>query len=64
MYTVTIALENHFQVTKIILEINHPINQVIEADHPNELIHETSHKIDIVDQIVETTTHDQTQTRC
>ena len=63
MYIVTIALENHFQIIKTILEINHHITLVIEVDHPNKEIHEISHKIDIVDQIVETTTHDQTQTQ-
>ena len=63
MYTVTIVLENHFQATKTILEINHPITQVIEADHPNEVNHETSHKTDIVDRIVETIIHDQIQTQ-
>ena len=63
MYTVTIALENHFQIIKTILEINHHITLVIEVDHPNREIQEIFHKIDIVDQIVETTTHDQTQTQ-
>ena len=63
MYTVTIALENHFQAIKTILEINHRVTLIIEVDHPNKEIHEISHKIDIVDQIVETTIHDQTQTQ-
>ena len=63
MYTVTIVLENHFQATKTILEINHPITQIIEADHPNEVNHETSHKTDIVDRIKETIIHDQIQTQ-
>ena len=63
MYTVTIALENHFQATKTNLEINHRITQVIEVDHPNKEIQEISHKIDIVDQIVETTIHNQIQTQ-
>ena len=63
MYIVIIALENRFQATKTILGINHHITLVIEVDHPNKEIHEISHKIDIVDQIVETTTHDQTQTQ-
>ena len=63
MYTVTIALENHFQATKTILEINHRMTQVIEVDHPNKVIHEISHKVDIVNQIVETITHDQIQTQ-
>ena len=48
------ALENHFQIIQTIQEINHLITQAIEADHQNELIHEMSHKIDIVDQIVKT----------
>ena len=56
---------NHFQVTQIIRETNHFITLVIEADHQSKKIHENSHKIDIVDQIVktiiiETTIHDQT----
>ena len=63
MYIVIIALENHFQAIKTILEISHHITLVIEVDHTNKEIHEISHKIDIVDQIVETTTHDQTQTQ-
>ena len=63
MYIVIIALENHFQAIKTILEINHHITLVIEVDHPNKEIHEIFHKIDIVDQIVETTTQDQTQTQ-
>ena len=61
MYTAIIAPENHFQTIKTILEINHHITLVIEVDHPNKKIHEISHKIDTVDQIVETTTHDQIQ---
>ena len=64
MYTVTIALENHFQINKTILEISHHTTLIIEVDHLNREILEIFHKIDIVDQIVETTTHDQTQTRC
>ena len=64
MYTVIIALENNFQIIKTILEINHHITLVIEVDHLNKEIQGIFHKIDIVDQIVETTTHDQTQTRC
>ena len=63
MYIVIIALENYFQAIKTILEINHHITLVIEVDHPNKEIHEISHKIDLVDQIVETTTHDQIQTK-
>ena len=63
MSIVTIALENHFQIIKTILEINHHRTLVIEVDHPNKEIQEIFHKLDIVDQIVETTTHDQTQTQ-
>ena len=58
---------NHFQINQIIQETNHPITLVIELDLQNKEIHEISHKIDIVDQIVkiisvETTIHDQIQT--
>ena len=63
MYVVIIALENHFQAIKTILEINHRITLVIEVDHPNKEIHKISHKIGIVDQIVETITHNQIQTQ-
>ena len=58
-----IALENHSQAIKTILEVNHHTTLVIEVDHPNKDIPEISHKIDIVDRIVETTTHDQIQTQ-
>ena len=56
---------NHFQVTQIIRETNHLITLVIEANHQSKKIHENSHKIDIVYQIVKTiiigtTIHDQT----
>ena len=61
MYTAKIAPENPFQAIKTILENNHHITQVIEVDHPNKEIHETSHKIDIADRIVETTIHDRIQ---
>ena len=64
MYTVIMALENSLQIIKIILEINHHITLIIEVDHLNKEILEIFHKIDIADQIAETTTHDQTQTRC
>ena len=62
-----IVLENHFQTVQIIQEINHPITLVTEADHQTNEIYLISHKIDIVDQIVEIlgieiTIHDQTQT--
>ena len=53
--------ENHFRATQITQEINHHITQVIEVDHPNEEIHEISHKLDIIDQIAKitkTTIHD------
>ena len=63
MYIVIIALENHFQTSKTIPEISHHITLVIEVDHPNKEIHEIPHKIVIVDQIVETTTHDLIQTQ-
>ena len=67
IYIVKTALENHFQIIQIIQETNHFITLVIEVDRQNKEIHEISHKIDIVDQIVkiisiETTTHDQIQT--
>ena len=66
-YIVTTALVNHFQITQITQETNHPIILVIEVDHQNKGVHEISHKIDIVDQIVkiisiEITIHDQIQT--
>ena len=68
IYTVIIALENHFQETQIIHEINHHITPVIEVDRQNKGIHETSHKIDIVDRIakitkIEITIHDRIQTQ-
>ena len=63
MYTVTPVQENHFRTILITQGINHHITQVIEVDHPNKEIHEISHKIDIVDQIVETIIHDQIQTQ-
>ena len=63
MYTALLAPENHFQATKSNLEINHHITLVKEVDHPNKEIHEISHKIDIVDRIVETTIHDRIHTQ-
>ena len=51
-FIVTTALVNHFQIIQITQETNHPIILVIEVDHQNKEIHEISHKIDIVDQIV------------
>ena len=67
IYTVLIALENHFQATQINQEINHHITPVIEVDRPNKEIHENSHKIDIVDRIakitkIKITIHDRNQT--
>ena len=53
--------ENHLQAVQITQEINHHITQVIEVDHPNEEIHEISHKIDITDRtakITKITIHD------
>ena len=60
-FTVIIVLENHFQTLQVNLETNHLINVATEADH------QTSHKTDIVDQIVEIISievifHDQTLT--
>ena len=63
IYTVLIDLENHFQATQIILEINHHITLVIERDHPNREIHEISQKTDIIDRIVKTTIHNRIQTQ-
>ena len=63
IYTANLALENHFQATKIVLEINHHITLVKEVDHPNKEVHEISHKIDIVDRIVEKTIHNRIQTQ-
>ena len=51
------------KATKSNLEINHHITLVKEVDHPNKEIHEISHKIDIVDRIVETTIHDRIHTQ-
>ena len=53
-YIVTTALVNHFQIIQNTQETNHPIILVIEVDQQNKEIHEISHKIDIVDQIVKT----------
>ena len=63
MYKALIAQENYSQAIKTILEVNHHTTLVIEVDHPNKEIHEISHKIDIADRIVETTTDDQFQTQ-
>ena len=61
MFTAIIAPESPFQAIKTTLVINHHITLVIEVDHPNNEIHEISHKIDITDRIVETTIHDRIQ---
>ena len=58
--------ENHFQTTPITLDNNTPIIQIIEDDHHTKKIHETFHKTDIVDHLVEIvniemTIHDQIQ---
>ena len=50
-----IVLENHFQLIQIILEVNQLIIQTTEDNHQTKEIHVISHKIDIVDQIVEIT---------
>ena len=55
IYTVIIALENIFQATETIQEINHLLTPVIEVDRPNKEIHEIFHKIDIVDRIAKIT---------
>ena len=47
--------ENYFRATQITQIINHHITQVIELDHPNDEIHEISHKTDIIDQIAKIT---------
>ena len=54
------------QETQSTQEINHHITQTIEVGHPNEEIHETSHKIDITDRIAKITKitiHDRIQTQ-
>ena len=50
-----IVITVHFRATQITQGINHHITQVIEVDHPNEEIHEISHKIYITDRIAKTT---------
>ena len=52
-FIVTIALENHYQIAQIIQEINHLITLTTEVDHQIKEIHESPHKIDIVDHTVE-----------
>ena len=61
IYIVITFRENHVRATQITQEINHHLTQVIEVDHPNEEIHEISHKIDITDRkakITKITIHD------
>ena len=58
MYTATTVQENHFRTIPITRELNHHITQVIEEDHQNEEIHKIHHKIITIDQIVEITTPD------
>ena len=66
-FTVIISSqENHFQTAHLIQEINHLTTLTTEVDHQTKEIHVISHKIDIVDQIVEILNikiiiHDQTQ---
>ena len=55
IYIVITVQENHFRATQITQGINHHITQVIKVDHPNEEIHEMSHKIDIIDRIAKIT---------
>ena len=65
--TVTIVQENHFLITIIPLDKNHPTEKTIAEDLQMKEFHEISHKLDIVDQTVRTinierTIQDQTQT--
>ena len=67
IFLVIIVRENHFQITLITLDNNHPMKQNIEEDHYTEEIHEICRKTDLVDRIVEIvnieiTTQDQIQT--
>ena len=55
IYIVITVQENHFRATQITQGINHHKTQVIEVDHPNEEIHEISHKTDITDRIAKIT---------
>ena len=45
--------KNHFQITPITEDNNHPIIRIIEDDHHTKENHEISHKTDIVDRIAE-----------
>ena len=67
IFTVIIVLENHFQTNRLIQETNHVKNLITQADHQKKEVHDLSHKMDIVDQIVDITSiannfHDQFQT--
>ena len=53
IFIVKIVQENHFQITSITLDNNHPIIQIIEDDHHTKKNYEISHKTDTVDHIVE-----------
>ena len=60
-------MKNHFQTDQTIQDTNHIITLATEEDHQTKEIHVISHKLDIVDQIVEIisveiTIRDQTQT--
>ena len=55
IYIIKTVEENHFRATQITQGINHHITQVTEVDHPDEEIHEISHKIDITDRIAKIT---------
>ena len=50
-----IYTNNSSGATQITQGINHHTTQVIEVDHPNEELHEISHKIDIIDRIAKKT---------
>ena len=50
---VIIVQENHFQSTQTTLDSNHPIIQIMEDDHHTKENHKISHKLCIVDHIVE-----------
>ena len=45
--------ENHFQITPITLDNNHPIMRITEDDHHTKETHEISHKTDVVDHTLE-----------
>ena len=52
-FIVIIVQENHFQITPIFLDNNHLIIRIIEDDRHTKEIHRISHKIGIVDHMVE-----------